>query len=92
MRTMSLPGSVIPTRQKTRFDVFQIVAVKDEKQGLISHVQVKLNRAYLSIGNAKLNLVPGLAATAEIKTDQRRIIEFLLSPLSRRLQDAGRKR
>ena len=37
-------------------------------------------------------LAPGFAATAEIKTGDRRIIEFLLSPLSRRLQEAGRER
>ncbi|MFG1343133.1 HlyD family type I secretion periplasmic adaptor subunit [Xanthobacter autotrophicus] len=35
---------------------------------------------------------PGMAVTAEIKTGQRRIIEFLLSPLLRYRHDAGRER
>jgi hemolysin D len=67
-------------------------AVEDEKLGLVFPCQVKLSREFLHIGARKFNLAPGLAATAEIKTDERRIIEFLLSPLSRRLQEAGRER
>ena len=34
----------------------------------------------------------GLRATAEIKTSDRRVIDFLLSPLTRRLAEAGRER
>mgnify|MGYP001174083370 CR=1 FL=1 len=37
-------------------------------------------------------LTAGLAATAEIRTGRRRIIEFLLSPLQRRVEEAGRER
>ncbi|MFG1320930.1 hypothetical protein [Xanthobacter autotrophicus] len=35
---------------------------------------------------------PGMAVTAEIKTGQRRIIEFLLLPQLRYRHDAGRER
>lgn len=35
---------------------------------------------------------PGMAVTAEIKTGQRRIVEYLLSPLLRYRHDAGRER
>jgi hemolysin D len=44
------------------------------------------------IGGKKFMLAPGLSATAEIKTGNRRIIDYLLSPLSRRVQEAGRER
>ncbi len=37
-------------------------------------------------------LTAGMAATAEIKTGRRRIIEFLLSPIARRVEEAGRER
>ncbi len=37
------------------------------------------------------HLAPGLATTTDIKTDQRRIITFLLSPIQRRLAEAGRE-
>jgi hemolysin D len=67
-------------------------AIEDEKLGLVFPAQVKLSKDHLVVGAARFNLAPGLAATAEIKTDKRRIIEFLLSPLSKRLQEAGRER
>ena len=35
---------------------------------------------------------PGMAVTAEIKTGKRRIIEYLLSPMARRSQQALRER
>jgi hemolysin D len=34
----------------------------------------------------------GLAVQAEIKTGDRRIIQFLLSPITRALDEAGRER
>jgi hemolysin D len=37
-------------------------------------------------------LKPGMAATVEVKTGRRSIISFLLSPLSRRAEEAGRER
>jgi hypothetical protein len=37
-------------------------------------------------------LKPGMAATVEIKTGRRSIISFLLSPLARRVNEAGRER
>jgi hemolysin D len=33
-----------------------------------------------------------MAVSAEIKTGKRRIIEYLLSPLARRVEEAGRER
>ena len=35
---------------------------------------------------------PGMSVQAEIKTGQRRIIQYLLSPISRAVQEAGRER
>jgi hemolysin D len=37
-------------------------------------------------------LRPGMAAQVEIKTDRRRIIQYLLSPISRTIDEAGRER
>jgi len=37
-------------------------------------------------------LQPGMSVTAEIKTGQRPVIDFLLSPLARRVGEAGRER
>jgi hemolysin D len=38
------------------------------------------------------HIAPGMAATADIRTGTRSIMEFLLSPLARRAQEAGRER
>jgi len=45
------------------------------------------------LGECKtVNLAPGMAATVEIKTGKRKLIEFLLSPLTRMTNEAGRER
>jgi hemolysin D len=67
-------------------------AVENEKLGPVYSARVRLDRAWIKIGERKVALEPGLAATAEIKTGQRRIIEYLLSPLARRVKEAGRER
>jgi hemolysin D len=66
-------------------------AVQDEKLGLVYLARVRLERASISVDGARVALAPGLAATADIKTGRRRIIAYLLSPLSRRAQEAGRE-
>lgn len=35
---------------------------------------------------------PGLAVQAEIKTGERRVIQYLLSPISKAMDEAGRER
>ena len=67
-------------------------AIENKELGLVFPCLVKLSRSYIEVGSQRVALVPGFAATAEIRTGDRRIIEFLLSPLSRRLQEAGRER
>jgi hemolysin D len=67
-------------------------AVEDKKEGLVFPAIVRIPNPWLMVGGRKAMLAPGLAATAEIKTGDRRILEYLLSPLSRRLQEAGRER
>ncbi|MBP3984551.1 HlyD family type I secretion periplasmic adaptor subunit [Pseudoxanthomonas helianthi] len=67
-------------------------AVEKEKQGLIYPTRIKLSHPWIEIGGAKIYLAPGLATDVEIKTGERRIIEYLLSPLARRVQEAGRER
>jgi hemolysin D len=67
-------------------------SIQNEDLGLVFPCQVKLDRSTIDIDSKRIALAAGFAATAEIKTGRRRIIEFLLSPLSRRLQEAGRER
>lgn len=56
-------------------------AVNDEKKGLIFPARVALEQATIQVENKIINLSPGMAVTVEIKTTQRRVIEYFLSPL-----------
>jgi hemolysin D len=67
-------------------------AIEDKEKGLVYTARARLLQDYIIIGSRRAMLAPGLAATAEIKTGERRIIEYLLSPLSRRIQESGRER
>jgi len=67
-------------------------AVADERQGLVFRTAVHLDRPYLESEGQRLPLGPGLAATVEIKTGKRRVIEYLLSPLLRYRAEALRER
>lgn len=67
-------------------------AVDDERLGLVYPAIVSLDSESLSVNGIQQRLEPGLAATAEIKTGDRRIIDFLLSPLARRVREGGRER
>lgn len=67
-------------------------AIEDEKLGLIYPAIVRLSRPWIVIDGHQIALSPGLAASAEIKTGRRRIIDYLLSPLARRFSEAGRER
>lgn len=41
-------------------------------------------------GGQDVSIAPGMAVTAEVKMGQRRVIEFLLSPLLRYQKESGR--
>lgn len=67
-------------------------AVQDEKIGLVYTARIRLDRNYISIAGRRQLIGPGLAVQAEIKTAERRIIQYLLSPISQALDEAGRER
>jgi hemolysin D len=54
--------------------------------------RVTLDQTTMNVDGKTVNLTPGMAATVEIKTGKRKLIEFLLSPLMRMTQEAGRER
>jgi hemolysin D len=61
-------------------------------QELVYAARVSLDRAQMQIDDRLVNLAPGMAATVEIKTGTRRVIEYLLSPILRYRQDALKER
>lgn len=68
-------------------------AVQDENLGLVFPARVELSQYAVRVSAAEtIPLTAGMAVSAEIKTGRRRIIEYLLSPLARRVEEAGRER
>lgn len=67
-------------------------AVNDETLGLVYLSRVLLNDSNIQIGNRMVNLSPGMSVTVEIKTGDRRLIEYFLSPLLRFKQESIRER
>jgi hemolysin D len=61
-------------------------------QELLYAARISLDRTQLAIEDKQVNLSPGMAVTAEVKTGRRRIISYLLSPLSRYQHDSMRER
>ena len=54
--------------------------------------RISVDRSQIQVEDKMVNLSPGMAVTAEIKTGSRRIISYLLSPLLRYQQESLRER
>lgn len=67
-------------------------AVTPTGQSLVFPATIKLLQTTMNIDGKLVPLLPGMAATAEIKTGQRRIIDYLLSPISAVASRAARER
>ncbi len=95
-QTVELKFEAFPfTRYGTAKGVLEQInpdATQDEKRGLLytAIVRVLPGSAGSRLDQSKLR--PGMAATVEIKTGRRPIISYLLSPLARRVEEAGRER
>lgn len=66
---------------------------KQEAPGELHYlVRLQLDRDTMNIDGRAVHLTPGMMVSAEILTGRRRVIEYVLSPLERRIDDAGRER
>jgi len=67
-------------------------AASIEKVGLVYPTRVSMDRSTIQVEGRQVNLSPGMAVTVEIKTGQRRVIEYLLSPLLKSVKESLRER
>lgn len=67
-------------------------AIADEKKGLVYKAVARLKQNRILVGEKWVPLTPGMSAQAEIKTGERRVIEFFLSPFLRYRSEALRER
>ncbi|WP_118988054.1 HlyD family type I secretion periplasmic adaptor subunit [Photorhabdus sp. CRCIA-P01] len=64
----------------------------DEQLGLVFPAQVSLKSNNIVIDNTRVDITPGMSIVAEIKTDQRRVIDYLLSPIREYQSEALREK
>ena len=67
-------------------------AINDEKLGLIYSSLIGMEKSTINVEGRQVNLSPGMAVTVEIKTGQRRLIEYFLSPLIQNAKDSLHER
>lgn len=67
-------------------------AIQDEKLGLVFSLRVRLKENNIFVEGRQVHLSPGMAATVEIKTTQRRVIEYFLDPFLRHTTESMRER
>jgi len=67
-------------------------AMMDERLGPVFQAEVILSKPYVGEGELKRDIKSGMNATAEVKTGDRRIIDFILSPISKASSEAARER
>lgn len=67
-------------------------AITDEKQGPVYKAEITLNADQLLVGNKWVKLLPGMSVQGEIKTGDRSVIDYFLSPLLRYRDESLRER
>jgi len=79
----TIPGTVLSVSDD---------AAPVEQVGLVYPTRVSLDRSTIRVDGKLVPLSPGMAVTVEIKTGQRRVIEYLLSPLLKAVKESLRER
>ncbi len=63
-----------------------------QPQNFVFPVTLQLYETAMKVDNVVIPLTPGMTVTAEIKTDSRRVIDYLLSPISKVTSEAMKER
>ncbi|MBS7703414.1 HlyD family type I secretion periplasmic adaptor subunit [Chelatococcus asaccharovorans] len=79
----TLPGEVVSVSRD---------AVSDQRLGFVFAARVRLKKETIVVDGREVKLTAGMRATVEIKTGERRVIDFLLSPVIKAVSEAGRER
>lgn len=83
----TIPGTVLTVSDDA-------VPIDQDKSadGLVFATRVGLAQGTIMVEGKSVHLLPGMAVTVEIKTGRRRVIEYLLSPVFKSLQESLRER
>lgn len=91
LKFAAFPFTRFGTMEGTVMDI-AADAEADPVAGLVFRVRVRPAAQALPVAGAPMALAPGMMVSAEILTGQRRVIEYLLAPLLRYRDEAGRER
>lgn len=67
-------------------------AINDEQRGLVFPTRIRLQRTSIAVDEQWMPLQAGMSVTAEIRTGDRRVIDYLLSPIQQYQSEALRER
>ena len=67
-------------------------AIADRDRGLVYSARIALAEDSIAVNKTQVKLAAGMIVSAEFKSSERRVIEFLLSPLIRYQNESGRER
>jgi len=67
-------------------------AMIDEAKGLVYKLRLKLQKSEMQADGRRVSLLPGMTVSAEVKTGERRVIEFIMSPLLRKVNESAGER
>ena len=67
-------------------------AIEHQELGRVYVVRLQIIKNNVYVKNKQVTLSPGMQITAEIKTGQRKVIEYLLTPLLRYQNESIRER
>ncbi|MBV7576699.1 HlyD family type I secretion periplasmic adaptor subunit [Pseudomonas sp. PDM32] len=67
-------------------------AIKDEQQGLVFPTRIRLEKAAIAVDQGWVPFQAGMTVTGEIRTGDRRVIDYLLSPIQQYQSEALRER
>lgn len=63
-----------------------------QNEGLVYTMGLQMEKGTIRVNDKEVRLMPGMAVTAEVKTGERRMIEFFLAPLLKAKQESIRER
>lgn len=67
-------------------------SVKDEQLGLAFPITIVMEQNHLNVDRKEIPLIAGMTLTAEIKTGERQIMDYLLSPLKVMVDESFKER
>ncbi len=63
-----------------------------QPESFVFPVAIALDETSMKINGSMVPMTPGMTVSIEIKTNSRRVIDYLLSPLTRIASEAARER